>query len=83
MEPNWLKWAKELTAISQNGLTYSGNAFDFERYEKIRRIAVEMMSTSSDLDTENLLTIFFLMRRVMLLLKWMFEVPSFVTKKSF
>ncbi|MCP4262226.1 MAG: NUDIX hydrolase [Planctomycetes bacterium] len=58
MEPDWLKWAKELAAISQNGLTYAENAFDIERYEKIRRIAAEMMSIPSGLDTENLLTIF-------------------------
>jgi ADP-ribose pyrophosphatase YjhB (NUDIX family) len=58
MEPAWLKWAKELVAISQNGLSYANNAYDIERYEKIRQIATEMMSTRSDLDTETLLTIF-------------------------
>ncbi|MHC4558763.1 MAG: NUDIX hydrolase [Planctomycetota bacterium] len=58
MEPDWLKWAKQLVAISQNGLTYANNSYDIERYEKIRQIATEMMSTRSDLDTESLLTIF-------------------------
>jgi ADP-ribose pyrophosphatase YjhB (NUDIX family) len=58
MEPAWLKWAKELAAISQNGLTYANNPYDIERYGKIRRIAAEMMSTPSDLDTESLLMIF-------------------------
>ena len=57
MEPAWLKWAKQLAAISQNGLTYANDAYDIERYEKIRQIASEMMSTRSDLDTETLLTI--------------------------
>jgi ADP-ribose pyrophosphatase YjhB (NUDIX family) len=58
MEPAWLKWAKELAAISQNGLTYANNSYDIERYEKIRQIAAEMMSTPSGLDTESLLNIF-------------------------
>lgn len=58
MEPAWLKWAKELVAISQNGLSYANNSYDIERYEKIRQIATEMMSTRLDLNTETLLTIF-------------------------
>jgi len=58
MDPVWLKWAKELAAISQNGLTFSENAYDIERYEAVRRIAAEMMSTQSNLDTETLLGIF-------------------------
>lgn len=58
MEPNWLKWAKQLAAISQNGLAYATNSYDIERYEKIREVAAEMMSTRSDMDAEDLLTIF-------------------------
>ena len=58
MEPVWLKWAKQLAALSQNGLTYAENPYDIERYEKVRQIAVEMMAAQSDLDTGTLLTIF-------------------------
>ena len=58
MDPVWLKWAKELAAISQNGLTFSETAYDIERYEAVRRIAAEMMSTQSNLDVETLMTIF-------------------------
>ncbi len=58
MEPNWLKWAKQLAAISQNGLAYASNPYDIERYEKIRQVAASMMSTQTDLDTKELLTIF-------------------------
>ena len=57
MEPVWLKWAKELAAISQNGLTYSENTYDIERYQAVRRIAAEIMSAQSDLNTETLMTI--------------------------
>jgi ADP-ribose pyrophosphatase YjhB (NUDIX family) len=58
MDPVWLTWAKELAAIAQNGLTFSENAYDVERYEAIRRIAVEMMSAQSNVDTKTLLEIF-------------------------
>jgi ADP-ribose pyrophosphatase YjhB (NUDIX family) len=58
MEPAWLKWAKQLAAISQNGLTYAENPYDIERYEKVREIAAQMMSARSDLDTQDLLAIF-------------------------
>jgi ADP-ribose pyrophosphatase YjhB (NUDIX family) len=58
MEPEWLKWAKQLAAISQNGLAYANNTYDTERYEKIRQIAAEMMSIRSEPDTETLLTMF-------------------------
>ena len=58
MEPVWLKWAKQLAALSQNGLTYAENPYDIERYEKVREIAVEMMAAQSGLDAKTLLTIF-------------------------
>ncbi|MBN2312505.1 MAG: NUDIX hydrolase [Sedimentisphaerales bacterium] len=58
MDPVWLQWAKELAAIAQNGLTFSENAYDIERYQAIRRIAAEMMSARSDLDTDTLMSLF-------------------------
>ncbi len=58
MEPVWLKWAKQLAALSQNGLTYAENPYDIDRYQKVRQIAAEMMAAQSDLGTETLLTIF-------------------------
>ncbi len=57
MESAWLKWAKQLAALSQNGLTYGQNPYDIERYEKVREVAAEMMSAQSDLSTQELLTI--------------------------
>lgn len=42
--PRWLVWARLLQAIAQNGLTYSANHFDRERYEAVRDIAAEMMA---------------------------------------
>jgi ADP-ribose pyrophosphatase YjhB (NUDIX family) len=47
-EPKWLLWARKLQAIAQNGLTFSQDAYDRERYEQLRHIAAEMMSAGSD-----------------------------------
>jgi hypothetical protein len=58
MDPAWLKWAKELAAISQNGLAFSEIPYDIERYQMVRRIAAEIMSAHSNLDTETLMTTF-------------------------
>ena len=53
MEPQWLKWAKELQAIAQNGLLYaSDKPFDAARYKRIREIASEMMAASGAADEE-------------------------------
>jgi len=50
VDPSWLAWAKRLEALAQNGLTYSNNPYDTERYEDIRAIAAEMMAARSDAD---------------------------------
>jgi len=44
----WVEWASRLQAIAQNGLLYSTNPFDTQRYEAIRDIAAEMMANGSD-----------------------------------
>ena len=58
MEPNWLRWARQLAALAQNGLTYSESQYEIERYEQIRQIAAEMMSAGSDLETKALIDLF-------------------------
>ena len=45
--PTWLEWARELQAVAQNGLLFSENPFDRQRYEAIRAIAVEIMASGS------------------------------------
>lgn len=50
MDPNWLVWAKRLTALAQNGLTYSKDIYDTERYEEVRTIAAEMLAAGSGAD---------------------------------
>jgi len=58
MEPNWLTWAKQLQALSQNGLTYARDPFDRERYEQIRHIAAEMLAEKADAKVEAVLDLF-------------------------
>ncbi len=55
MEPNWLTWAKRLAALAQDGLTYSDNEYEIERYQQIRQIAAEMMAAGSGVDAQTLL----------------------------
>ncbi|MDP2974880.1 MAG: NUDIX hydrolase [Anaerolineales bacterium] len=57
-EPRWLGWAKRLQAIAQNGLTFSQNPFEIERYEAVRQVAAEMMAAGSDTDAEKILDLF-------------------------
>jgi ADP-ribose pyrophosphatase YjhB (NUDIX family) len=50
MHPTWLDWARRLQAIAQNGLTFSRDHFDIERYEQLRAIAAEIMAAHSESD---------------------------------
>lgn len=45
----WLQWAVELQSLAQAGIFYCKDDFDKERYERIREIAVEMISYQSDI----------------------------------
>lgn len=58
MDLRWLEWAKTLQAIAQNGLTYTENPFDIERYQSIRQIAAEMMAAYSEKDPQYILNLF-------------------------
>lgn len=57
-EPRWLEWGRELQAIAQNGLAYCKNPYDIERYEVIRRLAAEILSSYSSVDPSVLETLF-------------------------
>jgi len=57
-EANWLRWAKQLAALSQDGLAYSKIQYDIERYEQIRQIAAEMIAEGSDLDAQSFVELF-------------------------
>jgi len=40
----WIEWSQKLQAIAQNGLTYSKDKFDIERFKQIQEIAAEIIS---------------------------------------
>jgi ADP-ribose pyrophosphatase YjhB (NUDIX family) len=58
MEPNWLTWAKRLAALAQDGLTYSDNEYEIDRYNQVRQIAAEMMATGAGLDAKAVVELF-------------------------
>jgi len=60
MEKNnqFLKWTTDLQSIAQAGLEYGRDAFDKERYQKIRKIAGEMMQAQTGLPKEKIDTLF-------------------------
>ena len=50
MEPDWLTWARKIQAIAQNGLAYSKDPFDIERFEELRELSVEILQRYTDSD---------------------------------
>ena len=58
MDSKWLEWAKKLQAIAQNGLTYTENPFDVERYKSLSAIAAEIMATYSNVEPSYVLNLF-------------------------
>ena len=51
MDARWTDWASRLNAIAQNGLTFSHNPFDIERYTAVRNIAAEIMAAHTGVET--------------------------------
>lgn len=45
MDLKWLEWAQKLQAIAQNGLAYSENPFDIDRFQQVQQVASEIMAT--------------------------------------
>lgn len=58
MSEKWLKWASTLQAQTQNGLAYSKNPFDIERYQVLREMALEMIADVSGLEPARVTDIF-------------------------
>ncbi len=58
MDPSWLRWARGLQAIAQNGLTFATDVYDRERYQAVREVAAEMMAERSESDMESVLELF-------------------------
>jgi len=58
MGNKWLKWATELQAIAQAGLTFSENQYDSDRYQKIRDLSVEIIQEHTDIDNAKIKNFF-------------------------
>jgi ADP-ribose pyrophosphatase YjhB (NUDIX family) len=57
-EPAWLVVGRELKAIAQIGLTFSQDAFDRQRYERIQELSAALIAKGSDGDAAKLLDLF-------------------------
>jgi ADP-ribose pyrophosphatase YjhB (NUDIX family) len=58
MNPQWLTWAQQIQAIAQNGLTYSSNIYDIERYEQLQALAAEIVAMHTAVETTVLRDLF-------------------------
>ena len=58
MEPKWLTWSKQLQALAQQGLEYSKDKYDIERFQQLREISAEIMTTYTDLDEQKVQDLF-------------------------
>ena len=56
--PRWLEWAREIQALAQTGEHYAVNDYQRERYERLIKIAAEIVSEHSTLEDEYLLDVF-------------------------
>ncbi len=51
MESKWIAWVRRLQAIAQNGLMFSKDPFDRERYEQVRSVAAEILASYTEVGT--------------------------------
>jgi ADP-ribose pyrophosphatase YjhB (NUDIX family) len=56
--PIWLKWAREIQALSQTSLHYAENEYQRERNRRLSDIAAEMVSAHTSLPLEPLQNVF-------------------------
>jgi ADP-ribose pyrophosphatase YjhB (NUDIX family) len=50
MDARWADWASRLNALAQNGLTFSRDPFDIERYTSVRNIAAEIVAAHTGVE---------------------------------
>ena len=58
MQTQWLKWAQQIQAIAQTGLHFTNDVYDRERYESLRTLSVEILTTYTDHDMEQVRQLF-------------------------
>src|SRR5918993_3394077 len=55
---DWLRWARRVQALAQNGLTFSRDPFDIERYVALREVAVEIVAAHTTLPVDTVRDLF-------------------------
>ncbi|MGN7126823.1 NUDIX hydrolase [Methylorubrum thiocyanatum] len=58
IEPQWVRWARELQALAQSGLTFTRDPYDRERYERLRDLASEIFHHHTDEPVERIAALF-------------------------
>lgn len=55
---NWLRWAIEIQSLAQNGLAYTKDVYDKERFERLREISAEMLAEKTDIPVDKVKDLF-------------------------
>lgn len=55
--PEWMRWAKELQALSQTGLHFTEISYDRDRYQRVAQIAAEILAAHTSLAFEEVLSL--------------------------
>ena len=58
MNLKWLEWGRQLQALAQNGLAYSNNPYDIERYQQLQSIAADMMAAHTGAESSYIRDLF-------------------------
>lgn len=58
MNEPWIDWAMQIQALAQNGLAYTENVFDRERFEELRDISAQMLAHKSDIPKDKIKDLF-------------------------
>ena len=58
--PRWLAWAREIQALSQTGLAFTGSEYETQRYRRLTEIAAEIVQEYTDLPEAGLLEDFYM-----------------------
>jgi ADP-ribose pyrophosphatase YjhB (NUDIX family) len=58
MNNQWLSWIQQPQATAQNGLRYSKDKYDIDRFKQLRSMAVEMLASLSESSPEPIVDLF-------------------------
>jgi len=56
--PQWLKWAREIQALSQTGLAFAVTDYEKNRYARLTELAAEITSSFTNLKSEEISPVF-------------------------